>query len=102
MPAIKTLSAIGPNASEAVPQLALKLDRRDKLIRDAAALALARIGPSSGSAVPRLVAILEADPDDRAAIMALRGYPVIFSCDSRYLNGTGFIELSGFNRLSMR
>jgi len=33
---------------------------------------------------------------------SLRGYPVIISCDSRYLNGAGFIELSGFNRLSIR
>ncbi len=33
---------------------------------------------------------------------ALRGYPVIFACVSRYLNGFGFIDSSFFNNLSMR
>ena len=33
---------------------------------------------------------------------SLRGYPVIFSCNSRYLNGTGCFNGSGFKSLSMR
>ena len=32
----------------------------------------------------------------------LRGYPVIFPCNSRYLNGFGFFDMSGFNNLSLR
>ena len=32
----------------------------------------------------------------------VRGYPVIFSCNSRYLNGTGCFNGSGFKSLSMR
>ncbi len=33
---------------------------------------------------------------------SLRGYPVMFSCNSRYLNGIGFFNGSGFKSLSMR
>jgi hypothetical protein len=32
----------------------------------------------------------------------LRGYPVIFPCNSRYLNGAGFTDMSFFNSLSIR
>lgn len=32
----------------------------------------------------------------------VRGYSVTCSCNSRYLNGAGFLESSGFKRLSMR
>jgi hypothetical protein len=32
----------------------------------------------------------------------VRGYPVTFSCNSRYLNGGGFFNGSGFKSLSMR
>ena len=32
----------------------------------------------------------------------LRAYPVTFPCNSRYLNGTGFFERSGFKSLSIR
>ena len=30
------------------------------------------------------------------------GYPITFSCDFRYLNGTGFFDRSGFKSLIMR
>ena len=34
--------------------------------------------------------------------VSIRGYPVTFPCNSRYLNGTGFLDKSGFKSLSMR
>ena len=37
-----------------------------------------------------------------AIIGTLRGYPVIFPCNSRYLNGGPFLDSLGFNSLSMR
>ena len=46
--------------------------------------AISRIGPSG---LPR---------------PGLRGYPVIFSCNSRYLNGIGFLDVFGFKFLSIR
>jgi hypothetical protein len=33
---------------------------------------------------------------------SLRGYPEMFPCNSRYLNGTAFFKLSCFNNLSIR
>ncbi len=33
---------------------------------------------------------------------SLTGYPVMISCDSRYLKGTGALDKSGFKSLSMR
>jgi len=33
---------------------------------------------------------------------ALRGYPVMFSCNSRYLKGIAFLDIFGFNFLSIR
>ncbi|MBV8381423.1 MAG: hypothetical protein JOZ63_02380 [Planctomycetaceae bacterium] len=37
-----------------------------------------------------------------SATASLRAYPVTFPCNSRYLNGTGFLDKSGFKSLSMR
>ena len=33
---------------------------------------------------------------------ALRGYPVTFPCNSRYLKGTGFLDVLGFKSMSIR
>jgi hypothetical protein len=35
-------------------------------------------------------------------IVDVTGYPVTFSCNSRYLKGTGFLDKSGFKSLSIR
>jgi pyrimidine deaminase RibD-like protein len=35
-------------------------------------------------------------------VMDVRGYPTMFPCNSRYLNGTGFFDPSCFNNLSIR
>ena len=32
----------------------------------------------------------------------VRGYPVTFPCNSRYLKGTGFLDVLGFKSLSIR
>ena len=35
-------------------------------------------------------------------VIALRGYPITFSCNSRYLNGFDGLVASGFKNMSMR
>jgi hypothetical protein len=40
--------------------------------------------------------------DSLVADEALRGYPGMFACNSRYLNGTAFFDISGLNILSIR
>ena len=38
----------------------------------------------------------------RAQELDLRGYPVTFPCNSRYLKGTGFLDVLGFKSRSIR
>ena len=40
--------------------------------------------------------------DAQKSLAAMRGYPIMISCNSRYLNGIGFLELFGFKSLIVR
>jgi hypothetical protein len=41
-------------------------------------------------------------PHRACRLARLRGYPVTFPCNSRYLKGTGFLDALGFKSLSIR